>query len=307
MNPFAFLQTTADVDALDYLQELIDRGGPEPHEFAELNGFIDELSAAVAQSNHPEAETATLRGAFGNDFLLSTLHGHVLRRPYGYAGDFSVIDKIYTYHLTPDPRFRRWDEFFHTLSAPKAVRNRKKYFKQTLTRLVGESSQPEVRLLNIASGPARDLAELYAQIDPARLATTCVEMDSNAIRHARVLTAPHASRVSFVEKNIFRFETDAQFDVIWSAGLFDYFDDKTFVAVLRRFKAWLAEDGEIIIGNFSPNNPNRQYMELFGNWFLHHRTEEQLAWLATEAGFSPEKIFVGQEAEGVNLFVHLRA
>lgn len=307
MNPFALFPTVATVDALDCLHELIGRGGPKPHEYADLNGLIDELAAAVANSKSPEAETAVLRGAFGDDFLLATLHGHVLRRPYGYAGDFSIIDKIYSYHIAPEPDYRRWDEFFHTLSAPKAVRNRKKYFKQTLTRLVGECSKPELRLLNVASGPARDVAELYAQIDPGRLATTCVEMDPNAIRHARVLTAPYASRVSFIEKNIFRFETDEKFDVIWSAGLFDYFDDKTFVAVLRRMKTWLVGGGEIIVGNFSPNNPNRNYMELFGNWFLHHRTEEQLAWLATEAGFSPGNIHVGQEAEGVNLFVHLRA
>lgn len=307
MNPFAFLQTAADVDALEFITDLLERGGPEPHEYAELNGLIDDLAATVAKSKNPEAETVALRGAFGDDFLLSTIHGHCLRRPYGYAGDFSIIDKIYTYHVTSNPQYRRWDEFFHTLSAPKAVRNRKRYFKQTLNRWIGESQKPEVRLLNVASGPARDLAELYGQIDPVRLATTCVEMDANAIRHARVLTAPHASRISFIEKNIFRFETDEKFDVIWSAGLFDYFDDKTFVAVLRRMKTWLAEGGEIVIGNFSPNNPNRQYMELFGNWFLHHRTDEQLAWLATEAGFSPETIFVGQEAEGVNLFVHLRA
>lgn len=306
MNPFDFFRTTDAVDAREFLTDLIENGGPEPHEYAELLGLIDDLTAAVAESKHPEAETAALRGAFGEDFLLSTIHGHCLRRPYGYAGDFSIIDKIYTYHLTPDPRFRRWDEFFHTLSAPKAVRNRKHYFKQTLTRIVGERPEPEVRLLNVASGPARDVAELYGQIDPARLATTCVEMDPNAIRHARVLTAPFASRIRFIEKNIFRFETTEKFDVVWSAGLFDYFDDKTFVAVLRRMKTWLAEGGEIIVGNFSPNNPNRNYMELFGNWFLYHRTEEQLAWLATEAGFSPEKIFVGQEAEGVNLFVHLR-
>lgn len=306
MNPLAIFQTVADVDALDYLTELVEKGGPEPHKYAELTGLIDDLAARVSESNHPDAETAALRGAFGEDFLLSTLHGHVLRRPYGYAGDFAIIDKIYTYHVTPDPRYRRWDEFFHSLSAPKAVRNRKRYFKQTLTRLVGQSLKAEVRLLNVASGPARDVAELYAQIDPARLATTCVEMDANAIRHANVLTAPYAARVSFIEKNIFRFETDEKFDVIWSAGLFDYFDDKTFVAVLRRMKTWLAEGGELIIGNFSPNNPNRNYMELFGNWFLHHRTDEHLAWLASEAGFSPENIFVGQEPEGVNLFVHLR-
>ncbi len=46
-------------------------------------------------------------------------------------------------------------------------------------------------------------------------------------------------------------------------------------------------------------------MELFGEWFLYHRTEEHLINLAEQAGFDKEKISIGRENEGVNLFLHL--
>ena len=48
-------------------------------------------------------------------------------------------------------------------------------------------------------------------------------------------------------------------------------------------------------------------MELFGDWYLHHRTSEQLIYLAREAGFTQSQITVGNEEENVNLFLHIDA
>lgn len=132
-------------------------------------------------------------------------------------------------------------------------------------------------------------------------------MDERAIQYAKNLNYKYLHRINFINKNILRFKTDSRFDMIWSAGLFDYFDDKAFVVLIKRFKGWLKEDGEIIIGNFNEDhNPSRAYMELFGEWYLNHRTEEQLYHLADEAGFKKDKIRVGSELENVNLFLHLK-
>ena len=43
----------------------------------------------------------------------------------------------------------------------------------------------------------------------------------------------------------------------------------------------------------------------FTLWYLHHRDEKQLTYLAIQAGFSADKIRIEQEAEGVNLFMRL--
>lgn len=306
MHSLALAPSTVELDALSFLQNLIERGGPDPADYAEFTDLIAYLAEHLSYSQNPDEEIATLRRFFSEEFLAATIHGHILGRPYGYAGDFAVIDKIYTQHVSADPRYQKWDAFFHSLSSPQAVRNRKEYFKKTLRRALRESTKSELHLLDVASGPARDLAELYPLIDPARLRTSCVEMDPHAIQYAKSLTADFTGRITFIEKNIFRFAPEETYDFIWSAGLFDYFDDTTFVRILARFKNWLSEGGEIVIGNFSPENPNRAYMELFGNWYLHHRSEEELYTLARRAGFAPGAIRVGQEPEGVNLFVHLR-
>ncbi len=80
--------------------------------------------------------------------------------------------------------------------------------------------------------------------------------------------------------------------------LFDYFNDKTFVAILKKMKNWLKPGGEIVVGNFNDNhNPSRNYMEILGEWYLEHRSENTLKQLALKARFEELGIsFDAQEA-----------
>lgn len=80
--------------------------------------------------------------------------------------------------------------------------------------------------------------------------------------------------------------------------------DRHFVRLLTRMKSWVKSGGEVVVGNFSPTNPSRPYMELVMDWVLIHRTPEDLIRLATDAGFESSAVRVGSEPLGVNLFLH---
>ncbi len=271
--------------------------------------FIDTMVQSVAHLKQSgeinEADMKSIQHFFGQDFLENTLHGMALLKKYGYAGDFLMIDKIYTGNTSGNTFFQSWDDYFQNHAAPRAVRNRKEFFKKMMQRKLALNK--DVRLLNVASGPSRDLLELYSSLaTPKQLKTTCVEMDKHAIEYSGKLLGDYAPHIEFINRNIFKFETEDKFDIIWSAGLFDYFDDKAFVFILKRFKTWVAPQGEIIIGNFnSMHNPTRNYMELFGEWYLHHRSSEELILLAQEAGFDESQVSVGCENEKVNLFLRI--
>jgi extracellular factor (EF) 3-hydroxypalmitic acid methyl ester biosynthesis protein len=107
----------------------------------------------------------------------------------------------------------------------------------------------------------------------------------------------------YIEKNAMRFRTEQKFDLIWSSGLFDYLNERTFVFLLARLRDMMASAGTVVVGNFSENNPDRAYMELIGDWFLIHRSEADLIRLALAAGFEPEQISVTADPTGVNLFL----
>lgn len=288
---------------LEFLQQVIAKGGPEVKEYDTLNGIFDQLFQDCNAGRLSPEEIAQLQRSFETEGMETTLHGHCRLKPYGYAGDFMIIDKIYREHVSSDHRFEKWDTYWNNQPATKAVRNRKDYFIRTvLDRL-----QPApLRLLNVASGPARDLAEVYTRIPAGALQTTCVEADAQAIAYAEGLNADNLQHIRFIHKNIFRFSTNEQFDLVWSAGLFDYFEDSVFVKLLRKFMTWTKPGGEVIIGNFSTVNPSRSCMELAGDWYLHHRSAESLLAMALEAGADRKDVHVGKELEGVNLFLHVK-
>jgi SAM-dependent methyltransferase len=242
-----------------------------------------------------------------SSFLKNTIQGQALLKPFGYAGDFLIIDKIYTRHINHNIKFGKWDKFIHSLEATQAVRNRKTYFRNLMKRKLENGRK--VSLLNLASGPARDLLEVYNTLNsPSNLITTCIDMDEQAIQYAKILNHDYLDQVCFINKNVFRFNAKYKYDVIWSAGLFDYFNDKAFLFLLNSLKSWLKPGGEIIIGNFNADhNPSKKFMEKVCEWELIHRTPGQLVSIATQAGFNLSSIRVGAEPLNVNLFLHLKA
>ncbi len=296
--------TNQRTESISFLQSIIGKGGPETVEYDALNEIFDLLSEDYKAGKMSKYELQLLQEGFGDECMENTLHGHIKTKPYGYAGDFMIIDKIYREQVTTDQRFEKWDIFWNNHSAAKAVRNRKDYFIKTMTNRL--ALKRSTRLLNVASGPARDIAELYAIIQPKQLSTVCVEADKTAIVYAKNVNKANADQLEFVHQNIFRFTAKEQFDMVWSAGLFDYFDNNIFLKLLRKFISWTKPGGEVIIGNFSVQNPSRNYMELIGDWYLQHRSEEELIAFALKAGARKENIWVGKELEGVNLFLHVK-
>lgn len=277
----------------------------EPDNPADVHDYLNKLSNALNDGAITKDQLKLLNRSLGTEFLKNTVQGHALLKPYGYSGDFMLIDKIYTLHKSPVEPFRKWDEFSHKQAAPIAVRNRKEYFKKFIRENLNKRS--ELELLNIASGPARDLKELYEDLNGFRLKTMCVEMDAQAVNYAKQLTADFQDDIHYLNRNVFRCNFEQKFDLIWSAGLFDYFDDKAFVFLLKKLKGSIKENGEIVIGNFNKaHNPSREYMELFGEWYLNHRSREELIELGLAAGFDSSQLSVQSEELKVNLFLHIK-
>jgi SAM-dependent methyltransferase len=230
---------------------------------------------------------------------IDSLAGFCYLQPHGYAGDFELIERLYTRYVSKDSSIARWDRFAQEQPAANAVRNRKKYFIDLM------QSGPYKQVLNLASGHCRDLKEFFDTCPDSGVSIDCVELDKDAIAYAQSLLAGNP-RVSFINQNVLRFRSNKRYDLIWSAGLFDYFNDKIFISVLSRLLLHLNKGGELVIGNFSDTNPNRAFMEVAMNWHLHHRSEGQLKKLAIEAGATHHILQVCRESEGVNLFLHIK-
>lgn len=288
----------------DSLEALIRRGGPLPQEYAQLNREIRRLGDEVRAGNVAAQDVKRLVRIATEQFFRGTMQAESILKKHGYSGDFEIIDDIYRMRIAADDRLRRWDLFFHAQAAPCAVRNRKAYFHQLLRDLTARLPGKALRVLNIASGPARDVREWFDANPESRIHFDCIELDPRAIAHAQELCGAYLGRMTFHHQNALKFVPAAKYDLIWSAGLFDYLTDRLFTRLVRSLMPFVNGGGEVVVGNFSEFNASRDYMELMGDWYLEHRSEQKLRELAEKAGAVPEKVQVRWEPEGVNLFVH---
>lgn len=287
---------------MGYLRSLVERGGPSEQDYSILTNVIKSLSQRIA-SNEDNALSQELTNVMGDAISLDTMQGFVFQKPHGYAGDFEIIERIYDQYLSPKEELKNWDAYFHQASAAKAVINRKTYFKSLLRDI--EKHHSKANILNVASGPARDIFEYYLENPDSDINFECVDQDTNAIEFASSRCRFVEDKVNFNKANALYYKTDKTFDLVWSAGLFDYFNDTVFVKALKRLSKYVKSNGELVVGNFCKSNPNRHYMELL-NWQLHHRTSQELISLAKKAGFSDDQLSIGKEVEGVNLFLHIQ-
>lgn len=289
-----------EVAAAEYLKvatQIINRGGPEVSEYEYIKNIPSQMQDLPLE--HQQKVYQLLSPLLVEDSML----GFTFQKPHGYAGDFELIDRIYRKRESKNQKLYKWDLFYHELEAAKAVRNRKKYFGNIVDNL---SNNTNARVLNLGSGPCLDLYEYLKSKSKHTTMFECLDMDKSAIEYGAVVCDNYSDHITFINENALRFDPGYQYDLVWSAGLFDYFNDKLFVRLLRRTYSLVKDGGELVIGNFSTYNPSRGVMELYGQWYLHHRSEETLSKLAIEAGIPKELITVSKEEVGVNLFLHLK-
>ncbi len=292
---------------LDFIERMTANGGPEPSEYDEFSQWLETIRAELEAGTLTPEDLSRLRNCFGEALSILTLQGFAYEKPHGYPGDYEILDKIYQKYTSKNPNLRKWDLFFQLQKAPLAVRNRKDYFIRLLHNLEAmDTQESKIHVLNIASGPSRDLFEFLSESNQGKIIFDNVEFDPLAISYAKNLCKDFTERINFLHTNAFAFSSKQKYRLIWSAGLFDYLNEKKFVFLLNRIVGQLDDQGEIVIGNFSTVNPSRAYMEIVGNWHLIHRTPDELISLARTCGFDDKDIRVGQEPEGINLFLHLK-
>lgn len=297
-----------DAVTLDYtvpgffsrLETIMKNGGPELHEY----DYLLEISDHFTTQKLTIEEAAQLHEIIEPMLNLDCVVGFCYLKPHGYTGDFEIIDKMYQHWVSPkSPKFHKWDNFFHSLHSVRAVRNRKDYLVKQLTKLETKIEKP--RVLDLASGPCTDLYEFFKLNPQSKIQVDCLDMDEQAINYASVICDNYVEHISFINRNAFRYRPKHKYDLIWSAGLFDYFTDKLFLRLMANMYNNLEDGGMLVVGNFADHNPSRGAMELFGQWYLHHRSEEELFGLAQKIGVPENKINVFSEATKVNLFLHI--
>lgn len=284
-----------DINKKLFLTYLVDNGGPELRDYEEFTSLVNTLDPKYLHE---------FREVIKPILNVNTLAGRCYTKPFGYPGDFYLIDNIYSYHVNEDKKYRNWDIFFQNLAGARAVRNRKDYFLNQCRNLALKK-HGEKKVLILGSGPATDVNEFLNTYTGNDIRFDLVDFDQNAIDYSSNKNKKFEKLISYYKVNVLRFEPFKRYDLIWSAGLFDYFRDKHFVYLIRKYINYVAEGGELVIGNFSTENPSKNLMEVISEWYLNYRTRKDLIRIAGNAGLQNGKVSVDAESLEINLFLKI--
>ncbi|MEJ2155174.1 MAG: cyclic nucleotide-binding domain-containing protein [Desulfobacteraceae bacterium] len=246
-------------------------------------------------------------------FMRSRLAEMAYYKPKGYAGDFKMMEWIYRKNPDGDGKLGRLiDGWLLEQVPPEAVRNRRKLLGGLLDRLFRErlGDERQIHVMNLACGPCRELFDLLTQCDYSdRIDALCIDIDAEALHYANryVNTEPHNASVRFMHENVIKWALGrakhdmGPQDIIYSSGLCDYLDDRMMQRLIERCYQQLSPGGAFIVGNFTPSNPDRQFMDNIMYWRLIHRNENDMRSLFESSPFGNRVELVAEE-HGVNLF-----
>lgn len=279
----------------DFLESLVRKGGPDFEEYTRFTAIVDNLDPSEIDKFRDEIKPVL------NE---NSLIGHAFVKPYGYPGDFMLIDHIYNRRINENIRYRNWDIFFQNQAGANAVRNRKDYFISHCKQIASEKKNP--RVLILGSGPGSDVYEFLTMYPDVEISFDLIDFDQAAIDFSKEKNKLFCRNVNFFRINALRYNSVKLYDLIWSAGLFDYFRDKHFNFLVRKYYHCLTDEGEMVISNFSTRNPTKKLMENLSDWYLNLRTESDLFRIASDANIDNELVTVDKEPLGVNLFLKIR-
>jgi extracellular factor (EF) 3-hydroxypalmitic acid methyl ester biosynthesis protein len=279
---------------------------------------LDELAATNCWGPENRLPSGEFWKVAGATLAAGVLQLHAREKPFGYAGDFKMLQMICDDVRHGDGMAWAFDDFFQKQAAPMAVRNRAALVADRLaanmqTRPPGSPGNG-YRVISVGSGPARDLAR-FARSHPAlaqRAEINLMDLDPKALEFATgdltPLFAPGAVRAHRVNlKRLPRLaEKDAVLrdaDFIFCSGFFDYLKKDEAAEMLTAFWQALGRHGQLLVFNFAHDNPSRAYMEWLGNWYLTYRRPEELAAVGELAGLDARQFTVDVEPAGVNLYL----
>ena len=253
-----------------------------------IAGALSEHQRAVSRDEWNDCILRELRP----HPMLARLHedpysSYGFRKPRGYPGDAVLLDFIYGSSANTGlfegasplgaALYRECME--HPASI--AIRARRDHLCGRLADLCQSGARPHI--LSVACGHLREADALDAAAETMRPGRfVALDQDPGTLEvarsdHRRIqLEVVQASVLTLLRSGA----TLGAFDLIYSAGLYDYLSDDVARRLTAKLAGMLNPRGRLLIANMLPELPSAGYMEAVMDWWLIYRTIPQLKALA---------------------------
>ena len=255
-------------------------------------------------------------------------------KPLHYPGDYGVMNYMLGDPFEGESLFSRvLNAFVVRRGAPATYRYRVDYLESSLGAAIQsacERNQRPCRLLSLGCGAAPEVQRLLRASQTGAFAAefTLLDFSSDTLEYTRsrieearpagggfkvdarefsvqqmlasgtrLLNDPGLAKVDFL--------TRGHFDVLYCVGLFDYLSDRVCERVFEIFWELGAPGAKIVASNFTPDNPDKAFMDYILDWRLLYRGESALRQIASAGRCAEGELATVIAPGGGEVFVNL--
>lgn len=284
----------------------------------ELFDYLDHLK----NKEQRERLLAFFRRELNEFYLQSPYARRAMEKPLGYAGDYEMMNQVYRNGYEGTSLFSKLiHRYTVNEAAAISVRERKSYLSEKINTAITKSKNAVVTICSVACGPAQEWVEFFDHFSlpkEKQLEIVLIDQDVEALfdarRNVQSCSRDLGSQVSIicepvVVKDIIDNSErasaflDRSFDMIYSAGLYDYLPQAIAKSLTATLAARLKPSGHLLVGNFHPSSPTRAICEFSIDWRLIYRTEEEVKDLAELVSNMDSSIEI--DSQGIVVYLNL--
>lgn len=297
---------------LDFLDNVLDKllSGNVEIGMIELGNKLHELYSSTSNSEWEYLlNNVLLKHPLKNVLMKDPLTARAFNRPRGYAGDAILLDMIY-FPVKMDfsnisSLGRQLYRYTVRTSVCRTLMNRVKWVSAYIDKVAEQV--PNARMLSVACGHCReaefskairnnDLAELVALDND----NSCLEFIRNKYSALRIKGA-HLSVADLIKGR----NDIGQFNLIYSAGLYDYLGKRFAQRLTAHLYNMLAPEGKLVLINIAPDYDEIGYTESYMNWSMIGRGKQDLLEIASELSSNEHAILNVYDGSLINSHYHI--
>ncbi len=284
-----------------------------------LNNIINELKLSVEQES---IYKSYFQHHLHELLLLAPINHRSYFKPEGYPGDYETIRMLHEDRIEGGTLFSKiLNKYTKTIPLAAVAKNRTVHLAKTIADFTESSRQKRISIFSVASGPALEIEyllktrpEISNRIDITLLdqEIKALEFSQNILYEKRIRLG-NDIKCSFIHRNILEHlkyianqPVKPMFDLIYSFGLFDYFDNDLARFVIKCLLQQVKPGGAFLLSNISLDGHKHRIMAEFGlEWYLVYRSCDDLAELVNRIE-APFTFKVNEIDEGVMKFLEIR-
>jgi len=222
---------------------------------------------------------------------------HSIEKPYGYVGDFMLLEKIVQNITNASGLGYYFDRLQLDFPASVACRTRAIWVADELTAVLNNKSDKSMKILDIGSGTAPVERLLLDNNPELELDLTAVDIEPAALSFLEQELKDKTHALDLLRIDLRRDEAAEQLadiandiDACIAIGILEALRDEEVVNVIRSLMKSMPKGSLLFIESFLPDHPARPYLEWFMDFHLGYRSPEEVIKLLELSGVNPDQM-----------------